>query len=938
MTYQISTKVFGDWEIVREIGHGAYGHVYQIEKTEYGVTARSAMKVIRIPTSEKEVQEAFSEGMDEESVSHYFRGFVDDLLKEIDVMTKLSGHTNIVGYQDHHVVEHTDRIGWDILVRMELLEPLVDYQLQHGSFSEEKIIQLGIDISNALMTCEENGIIHRDVKPDNIFVDASGNFKLGDFGVAKAMEKTTGGLSKKGTESYMAPEVYFGRPYGKTVDIYSLGLVLYRYANRGRLPFYPLDSRMVRYADKEEALSKRMKGTPLPVPCEASDGFIKVILRACAADPKERFASAREFKAALENLKYQRKDGQNTKKEEWGMPHDQNYTFRVASSESQEETVGVRIGESEKTTAAYNGSEEETIGVIDDCNKMSVKAQGAQDKDIEEDDQGGNGNGNSNSGSVYDFTPDTDAKKNTPLIIGALAALGIVAAFIIYALLPKTKAVTINGGTGSGTYKPRETVSIKADKKEGYDFTGWTVKQGDITLLDPEAEETTFMMGKEAVEITASYEEKTYLLTVEGGVIQGEEESTGNFHEGDRITVIPSEKEDYVFTGWEVSDEMVVVQNSGENLVFNMPPYEFTVVAEYEEKTYLLTLDGGVIKGTENSSGYFHEGDQVTIIAPDEKEGFLFSGWVSTEGEAALENADEYETTIVIGKEDVYLSASYEGQKHHLTVIGGEGGGDYRFGETVTITADPSQEGFVFSRWDTEDSDLLIADNEEISFEMPDEDITIIACYSKEKKKNESLAGKSLRTGGTVSFGKYEQDSNYYNGTEELEWIVLDKKDQKALLITKYAIDFQPYNTYRSYSTYDTCSLRAWLNNVFFVNAFSDEEQDMILTTRVTADENPVYDSYEGGDVSDKVFLLSYGEASKYFAIDEDRKCNPTTYAINDGTYTDEHGNAWWWLRGSGMSNDTGCVINIDGTLNCYGIYVDTGGSVRPAIWVSLSD
>ena len=96
MAYEIGSKVFGNWEIVREIGHGAYGRVYEIEKTEYGVTARSAMKVIRIPTSEKEVQEAFSEGMDEESVRRYFQGFVDDLVKEIDVMTKLSGHTNIV--------------------------------------------------------------------------------------------------------------------------------------------------------------------------------------------------------------------------------------------------------------------------------------------------------------------------------------------------------------------------------------------------------------------------------------------------------------------------------------------------------------------------------------------------------------------------------------------------------------------------------------------------------------------------------------------------------------------------------------------------------------------------------------------------------------------------------------------------------------------------
>ena len=108
----------------------------------------------------------------------------------------------------------------------------------------------------------------------------------------------------------------------------------------------------------------------------------------------------------------------------------------------------------------------------------------------------------------------------------------------------------------------------------------------------------------------------------------------------------------------------------------------------------------------------------------------------SIDGDVSLEDSSAYETTFVMGKENVHLAASYEEQKHHLSVIGGEGSGDYRFGETVTITADPAQEGFVFSRWYTEESYFLVADNETVSFDMPDRDIVIAACYNKEKKTN----------------------------------------------------------------------------------------------------------------------------------------------------------------------------------------------------------
>ena len=481
MTYEIGTKVFGDWEIIREIGHGAYGCVYEIRKTDFGVTARSAMKLIRIPSSDKEVKEALSEGMDEESVSKYFRGFVEDLVKEIDAMTRLSGHSNIVGYQDHHVIERTDGIGWDIMIRMEYLESLVNYLLREKTLAEEQVIKLGTDITKALMTCERYSIIHRDIKPDNIFVDTAGNFKLGDFGVARTIEKTTGGLSKKGTESYMAPEVYFGKPYGKTVDIYSLGLVLYRLTNRSRLPFYPLDSKMLNYMDRENALSRRMSGDKLPAPCDASREFSEVILKACAYDPKDRWQSAGEMKEALEKLR------QNIK-------HPANGCY-----EDKEENIGMHLSSVEETEGMIFGQEEETMGSVP-CQEENVERKVtsiSRERKGKLDLREGDGKGNSRS---------SGKNKKRKKIYWVLMAFVVTAAAVCYWLFLKTYTVTVEGGSGSGKYRPNEAVTVIADEMEGYTFVEWQANGISPTYAELSLEELTFLMPHNKVTLTAVYE------------------------------------------------------------------------------------------------------------------------------------------------------------------------------------------------------------------------------------------------------------------------------------------------------------------------------------------------------------------------------------------------------------------------------------------------
>lgn len=295
-------SVFKEWKIQECIGEGAFGKVYKIVREEFGHTYEAALKVIEIPHNQAEYNSIKNETMDQAEVDDYFKSMVEDIIKEFTLMSKLKGNSNIVSYEDHAVVKKTDGYGWTIYIRMELLTSLFKHA-KCVSMTNYDILQLGIDVCKALEVCQNYKIIHRDIKPDNIFISDIGTYKLGDFGIARELEKTSAGLSKKGTKSYMAPEVYKGMEYNSTVDIYSLGVVLYRFMNDNRIPFVPLPPQPVKFADRERADMMRMSGQPMPEPVRASKNFAEVILKACAYLPKDRYQNPTEMRMALERVK-----------------------------------------------------------------------------------------------------------------------------------------------------------------------------------------------------------------------------------------------------------------------------------------------------------------------------------------------------------------------------------------------------------------------------------------------------------------------------------------------------------------------------------------------------------------------------------------------------------------------------------------------------------
>ncbi len=193
------------------------------------------------------------------------------------------------------------------------------------------------------------------------------------------------------------------------------------------------------------------------------------------------------------------------------------------------------------------------------------------------------------------------------------------------------------------------------------------------------------------------------------------------------------------------------------------------------------------------------------------------------------------------------------------------------------------------------------------------------------------------QVGVIVTFGVYEQNNHDADGKEAIEWQVLAREGSRVLLISKYSLDCQPYNTKRTAVTWENSALRAWLNGIFLDNAFSSSEQAAIVQTTVTADKNPEYDTDPGNATTDKVFLLSIAEAEKYFPSDSARLFEPTAFADANGAYVTIYNNSCCWLRSPGFDRDLAASVDTDGSLDYYGFGVDFDhGAVRPALWLDL--
>lgn len=290
------------YTITQKLGSGGYGTVYLGRKEELGKEYLTAVKYVSLPDAEGYEAALEDYGYDRSAVQEHFEKMVAEITAEINTLLELSKKDNryIVAYYDHEIREFENPLRFEIFMRMEYLTPLNKHIRQNG-MTVGAVVKLGLNICDALSVCHANGIMHRDIKEANIFINEDGNYKLGDFGVAKAAIETTQAGSIKGTASYMAPEIYLREPYDTSVDIYSLGIVLYKLLNCQRLPFMPEAPAVFTVDDKNLAETRRLKGETPPLPMNAKNRLGEIVVKACSAK-KDRYKSAEECKRELQEF------------------------------------------------------------------------------------------------------------------------------------------------------------------------------------------------------------------------------------------------------------------------------------------------------------------------------------------------------------------------------------------------------------------------------------------------------------------------------------------------------------------------------------------------------------------------------------------------------------------------------------------------------------
>jgi hypothetical protein len=289
-----------DLTVKENLGHGTGGTVYKVLRFAEQKEEVYALKYISVPKNPMEISVLYQEHRTEEEIEAYCEEKVSECRERIKMLYELRSSSHIVRILDHYVKKEPLRDQWHIMILMEYLTPVPAF-LDSRTAEESFVRKLGIDLCHALIDCGEKGILHRDIKPDNIFLTKDGNFKLGDFGISRFLPEDLSDLSRKGTPAYIAPEVIQGKPYTFKADQYSLGIVLYTLLNQSCLPFLDQKKLLLTPAERESAIQRRLGGEALPPPSEASEAVGEVILRACQSDPARRFESVPDFLFALQD-------------------------------------------------------------------------------------------------------------------------------------------------------------------------------------------------------------------------------------------------------------------------------------------------------------------------------------------------------------------------------------------------------------------------------------------------------------------------------------------------------------------------------------------------------------------------------------------------------------------------------------------------------------
>lgn len=295
--------VFGEWYTEKQLGSGTDGKVFSIYKEKYdGTKERSVLKIIRLGENRGDIKTFDpNENIVIENEEEYYSTIISGITDNIKAVMESDGGKYIVRYEDFELRKASDGKGRLILLKLEEMRSLADL-LKDFSFTLEETLRLGISVCKSLIKCRSfGGYIYPNLKPENILFDRNGVCKLGDLGTFSLLEPAKTSIAYKRTQYYMAPEIIRTGRMNNTADTYALGLVLYMLSNRGRLPFAEQYPEKVTINSLNEGVQKRAAGVRFPEPQLASDELKKIIAKACAFKPNERYFTPEQMLSDLTN-------------------------------------------------------------------------------------------------------------------------------------------------------------------------------------------------------------------------------------------------------------------------------------------------------------------------------------------------------------------------------------------------------------------------------------------------------------------------------------------------------------------------------------------------------------------------------------------------------------------------------------------------------------
>ena len=293
---KLSEPIFGEYYVEAKVAEGRNSKVFKVSRTVEGITSYMCLKTVKFPRNNDEVSKAIASGK-YMNVDEYLSSLEEEVNLNMEKMLQLKENGNIVRFENYGIIKESS--CFYVVMLMELLTPLSDY-LKADKIKPKEVIKIGWDLCNALEGFRHEGLMHHNIRPDNIYVDSKGNYKLGDFGVSDIGER------RYEPNGYSAPELLSSAGEDSASDIYSLGVVLYKLLNNNRGPFLPPFPAPISLSDREQATVKRLRGDLFPKPANADYSLAKIIFKATAYNPIDRydapFLMRRDFEKYLQAL------------------------------------------------------------------------------------------------------------------------------------------------------------------------------------------------------------------------------------------------------------------------------------------------------------------------------------------------------------------------------------------------------------------------------------------------------------------------------------------------------------------------------------------------------------------------------------------------------------------------------------------------------------